>query len=172
MTIGRRQADSSQEDELVSRLYQQVTEQQATRFAAGYDVAAGLGRYRAWLGEHTEEQRADVQAAPAAVPGLTVDISQNPYLPVGSHKVSAIVTVTANKELPDVTLQVRTQPKVTVRFVKEVFPAISHLAGGRLPPQHYYRTRGWASGESRDYHVALSVSPAGLYQTGSPRASS
>ena len=68
MTTGRRRADSSGEDELLSRLYQQVTEQQAARFAAGYDMAAGLGRYRAWLGEHTAEEPARPQAIPVAVP--------------------------------------------------------------------------------------------------------
>jgi RNA polymerase sigma-70 factor (sigma-E family) len=68
MTTSRRRADSSGEDELLSQLYQQVTEQQAARFAAGYDMAAGLGRYRAWLGEHTSEEQARPQAIPVAVP--------------------------------------------------------------------------------------------------------
>ena len=68
MTTGRRRADSSGEDELLSRLYQQVTEQQAARFAAGYDMAAGLDRYRAWLGKHTAEEQARPQAIPVAVP--------------------------------------------------------------------------------------------------------
>jgi RNA polymerase sigma-70 factor (sigma-E family) len=68
MTTSGRRADSSGEDELLSRLYQQVTEQQAARFAAGYDMAAGLGRYRAWLGEHTAEEQARPQAIPVAVP--------------------------------------------------------------------------------------------------------
>jgi RNA polymerase sigma-70 factor (sigma-E family) len=35
--------------------YQQVPEPQASRFAAGYDLAAGLDRYRAWLGKHAED---------------------------------------------------------------------------------------------------------------------
>ncbi len=69
MTTGRREADSSREDALVCRLYQQVTEQQAARFAADYDMAAGLARYRAWLGEHTAaRQQARHQGIPAAVP--------------------------------------------------------------------------------------------------------
>jgi RNA polymerase sigma-70 factor (sigma-E family) len=68
MTTGRRRADSPGEDELLSRLYQQVTERQAARFAAGYDMAAGLDRYRAWLGEHTAEEQARPQAVPVAVP--------------------------------------------------------------------------------------------------------
>jgi RNA polymerase sigma-70 factor (sigma-E family) len=68
MTTSGRRADSPGEDELLSRLYQQVTEQQAARFAAGYDMAAGLRRYRAWLGEHTAEEHARPQAIPVAVP--------------------------------------------------------------------------------------------------------
>jgi hypothetical protein len=68
MTTGRPEADSSREDELVSRLYQQVTEQQAARFAAGYDMAVGLARYRAWLGEYIARQQAGPQEIPAAVP--------------------------------------------------------------------------------------------------------
>jgi RNA polymerase sigma-70 factor (sigma-E family) len=68
MTTGRRGAASSPEDELLSRLYQQITGRQAARFAAGYDIAAGLDRYRAWLGEHTAEEQARPQALPVAVP--------------------------------------------------------------------------------------------------------
>jgi RNA polymerase sigma-70 factor (sigma-E family) len=68
MTSGQRPADSSGEDELLSQLYQQVTEQQAARFAARYDMAAGLDRYRAWLAEHTAEEQARPQAIPVAVP--------------------------------------------------------------------------------------------------------
>jgi hypothetical protein len=98
MTNGRRRADDSQADELLSGLYQQVTDQQAARFAADYDTAAGLNRYRAWLVRHTAEEQGRPQAVPARVttsPGFTVDIDQNPFLPVGGREVSAIVTVTA-----------------------------------------------------------------------------
>ena len=133
MTTGRRRAEDSQADELLSWLYQQVNEEQAARFAAGYDMAAGLARYRAWLGEHTAEEQARPPAEPTTVladssagtaatlvppgtskgspssaripeekpmttlPGFTVDIDQNPYLPVGGREVSAIVTVTADQ---------------------------------------------------------------------------
>jgi len=55
MTTGERGAGGSREDELLSRLYQHITELQAARFSAGYDIAAGLDRYRAWLGERTAE---------------------------------------------------------------------------------------------------------------------
>jgi RNA polymerase sigma-70 factor (sigma-E family) len=57
MTTGERWAGGSREDELLARLYQQITELQAARFGTGYDIAAGLGRYRAWLGERTAEDQ-------------------------------------------------------------------------------------------------------------------
>ena len=57
MTTGEHGAGGSREDELLSRLYQQITERQAARFAPGYDLEAGLDRYRAWLGERTAERQ-------------------------------------------------------------------------------------------------------------------
>jgi RNA polymerase sigma-70 factor (sigma-E family) len=65
MTTSGRWTGSSREDELLSRLYQQVTGQQAARFAAEYDVAAGLERYRTWLREHAAEDRAGLEAIQA-----------------------------------------------------------------------------------------------------------
>jgi RNA polymerase sigma-70 factor (sigma-E family) len=44
---------SAHQDALLSRMYQQVAEVQEPQFAAGYDLEAGLDRYRAWLGQHT-----------------------------------------------------------------------------------------------------------------------
>jgi RNA polymerase sigma-70 factor (sigma-E family) len=41
--------DDPEHDVLLSRLYQQVTASQEARFRAGYDLTAGLDRYRAWL---------------------------------------------------------------------------------------------------------------------------
>jgi RNA polymerase sigma-70 factor (sigma-E family) len=55
---------SAHEDALLSRVYQQIAELREPQFAAGYDLEAGLDRYRAWLGEHTvvpaSEPAADV----------------------------------------------------------------------------------------------------------------
>ena len=65
MTTSGHWTGSSPKDELLSRLYQQVTGQQAARFAAGYDVAAGLERYRTWLREHAAEDRAGLEAIQA-----------------------------------------------------------------------------------------------------------
>ena len=44
-------AVSSAENNVLCRLYQQVTEQQGSSLGAGYDLTAGLARYRAWLGQ-------------------------------------------------------------------------------------------------------------------------
>ena len=44
---------SAHEDALLSRMYQHIAEVGEPQFAAGYDLEAGLERYRAWLGEHT-----------------------------------------------------------------------------------------------------------------------
>jgi len=56
MTAGDRWTGSSREDELLCRLYQQITELHEYRLGARYDLAAGLDRYRIWLGEHTEDR--------------------------------------------------------------------------------------------------------------------
>ena len=51
MRTGGLEQPDSHEDVRLSQLYQQVTELQAPRFEAGYDVEKGVERYRAWLGE-------------------------------------------------------------------------------------------------------------------------
>jgi RNA polymerase sigma-70 factor (sigma-E family) len=60
---------SSPDDELLSRLFQQVAETQEPQFAAAYDLQAGLDRYRGWLREHSE----DAAGAPVAVSAATAD---------------------------------------------------------------------------------------------------
>jgi RNA polymerase sigma-70 factor (sigma-E family) len=110
MTAGSRWAGSSREDELLSRLYQHVTEQQAARFGGGYDIAAALDRYQAWLREHAAEEKAGreairagtvmaMHAGPAgigaisAVPGLGEAVTADPVggtpAGTGSHTPGA-----------------------------------------------------------------------------------
>ena len=55
MTTGRPEAGGPGQDEMLSRLYQQVTGWQAAQFSAHYDLAAGLDRYSAWLRQHAED---------------------------------------------------------------------------------------------------------------------
>ncbi|MCL2582356.1 MAG: VWA domain-containing protein [Streptosporangiales bacterium] len=72
-----------------------------------------------------------------------------------------------SKHLPDVMLRVWTPQQATVRFVKQVAPAIEDLTGRRAeagPRAGDYPTGAWAPGESRDYHVGVDVPPADLGQ--------
>jgi len=68
MTVGERWTDSSaeDEDELASRLYWQVTELQQSRFGTGYDLEAGLERYRTWLAEHAPQASNGINGTPDA----------------------------------------------------------------------------------------------------------
>jgi len=59
---------SAHEDALLSRMYQQIAEVREPEFTAGYDLEAGLERYRAWLGEHAV---AAASGTPAAEGGQT-----------------------------------------------------------------------------------------------------
>ncbi len=67
MTTRGRRAASLGEDELLSRLYRQLADEHAARFAAGYDLAAGLSRYRAWLNVHTVAEASEVSASAAGL---------------------------------------------------------------------------------------------------------
>jgi hypothetical protein len=72
-----------------------------------------------------------------------------------------------SKALPDVALRVWTPQAASVKFVKQVAPHIDDLTGRRLASGGQagdYPTGAWAPGESRDYHVAVTVNPAGLGQ--------
>jgi RNA polymerase sigma-70 factor (sigma-E family) len=68
MKGGGRETGNSHEDMLLSRLYEQVTEWQHRRFAAGYDVASALDRYQTWLTANAESS-APGDATGAGDPG-------------------------------------------------------------------------------------------------------
>ena len=61
MRAAGRETGSLHQDVLLSRLYQQVTEQQEPRSGAEYDLEKGLERYRTWLHEHAEATDDDLQ---------------------------------------------------------------------------------------------------------------
>ncbi len=71
MRAGGRETGSTHEDAQLSRLYQQVTELQGTRFGGAYDLDKGLERYRTWLGDHTDDRApqdaAEIVAADAVL---------------------------------------------------------------------------------------------------------
>jgi RNA polymerase sigma-70 factor (sigma-E family) len=76
MRAAGRQQPGSHEDARLSQLYQQVTEMQAPRFGADYDVEKGLERYRAWLSEHSAAPE------PAAEPLAAADVLSPDAFPV------------------------------------------------------------------------------------------
>ena len=53
--MGGQETGRSSEDTVLSRIYQEVTEEKEAQFGADYDLAAGLDRYRTWLREHGGE---------------------------------------------------------------------------------------------------------------------
>lgn len=55
MTARARQAIPARDDSRLAQLYRHVTEQQAARFSAGYDLPAGQGRYARWLHQQGED---------------------------------------------------------------------------------------------------------------------
>jgi von Willebrand factor type A C-terminal domain/von Willebrand factor type A domain len=72
-----------------------------------------------------------------------------------------------SKQLPDVLLRVWTPQQAALKFVKQVAPAIADLTSRRLASGAQagdYPTGAWGPGESRDYHVAVTVNPANLGQ--------
>ena len=79
----------------------------------------------------------------------------------------AMMSEAMSKQLPDVLLRVWTPQQAALKFVKQVAPAIDDLTSRRLASGAQagdYPTGAWAPGESRDYHVAVTVNPANLGQ--------
>jgi len=68
MRAGGDQAGTSHEDAQLSRLYQQITDLQAPRFGADYNLEKGLERYQAWLREHIGDLAAGDGAGVTAAP--------------------------------------------------------------------------------------------------------
>ncbi|MEU3523515.1 VWA domain-containing protein [Streptomyces sp. NPDC038707] len=70
------------------------------------------------------------------------------------------------KEVADVALRVWTPAGAALRFVKQVAPSVEDLTGRRTeagPRAGDYPTGSWGD-ESRDYHLCVTVPPAGLGQ--------
>ncbi len=91
----------------------------------------------------------------------TVDIVVDPAHLAADFE--ALAREAMSKQLPDVVLRVWTPQQATLKFVKQVAPAINDLTGRRLAAGAQagdYPTGAWAPGESRDYHVSVSVNPA------------
>ncbi|MFG2927234.1 vWA domain-containing protein [Streptomyces achromogenes] len=109
-----------------------------------WDVKEVTGIASALLGT------ADIVADPA---GLAADFTR-------------MMETAMGKEVADVALRVWTPLGATLRFVKQVAPAVEDLTHRRTeagPRAGDYPTGSWGD-ESRDYHLSVTVPPAGLGQ--------
>ncbi len=95
----------------------------------------------------------------------TVDIVPDPSGLAADF--AAMMQNAMGKQVADVSLRVWTPQHATVKFVKQVAPTVEDLTGRRTssgPQAGDYPTGAWGPGESRDYHVGVEVTPAGLGQ--------
>jgi hypothetical protein len=95
----------------------------------------------------------------------TVDIVPDPAGLAADF--AAMMENAMGKQVADVSLRVWTPQHATVRFVKQVAPAVADLTGRRTqsgPQAGDFPTGAWGGGESRDYHVCVRVSPAAVGQ--------
>jgi hypothetical protein len=95
----------------------------------------------------------------------TVDIVPDPSGLAADF--AAMMESAMGKQVADVALRVWTPQTATVKFVKQVAPAVDDLTGRRTssgPQSGDYPTGAWGPGESRDYHVGVEVTPAGIGQ--------
>jgi hypothetical protein len=76
----------------------------------------------------------------------------------------AMATAAMGKSVAEVALRLWTPQGATIKFVKQVEPSLADLTARRtdsVPRSGDYPTGSWGS-ESRDYHVCIEVSPAGI----------
>ena len=95
----------------------------------------------------------------------TVDIVPDPAGLAADF--AAMMQTAMGKQVADVALRVWTPQHATITFVKQVAPTVDDLTGrrtSRSPQAGDYPTGAWGPGESRDYHVGVEVTPAGIGQ--------
>jgi hypothetical protein len=132
-------------------------------------LAAVIGQCEGYFrcdcrGVGTDWEVAELRKISTALLG-TVDIVVDPAGLAADFE--HMMSEAMSKQLPDVLLRVWTPQQATLKFVKQVAPAIDDLTGRRAASGAQagdYPTGAWAPGESRDYHVAVTVNPASLGQ--------
>jgi len=95
----------------------------------------------------------------------TVDIVPDPSGLAADF--AAMMENAMGKQVADVALRVWTPQHATIKFVKQVAPTVDDLTGRRTqsgPQSGDYPTGAWGPGESRDYHVGVEVTSAGVGQ--------
>ena len=66
MTTAGNDTGNSREEELIARVYRQVTVCQADHYAKTYALGAGLARFGDWLNEHNVADPDQAESASAA----------------------------------------------------------------------------------------------------------
>ena len=115
-------------------------------------------------GVGTDWQVSELRTISTALLG-TVDIVPDPAGLAADFE--AMMRGAMSKQLPDVLLRVWTPQQATVRFVKQVAPAIDDLTSRRVqsgPQAGDYPTGAWALGETRDYHVGIRLNTTDVGQ--------
>ena len=115
-------------------------------------------------GVGTDWEVAELRRVSTALLG-TVDIVVDPAGLAADFE--AMMSDAMSKHLPDVLLRVWTPQQAALKFIKQVAPAIDDLTSRRLASGAQagdYPTGAWAPGESRDYHVSVTVNAANLGQ--------
>jgi hypothetical protein len=95
----------------------------------------------------------------------TVDIVPDPAGLAADF--AAMMENAMGKQVADVALRVWSPQHASVRFMKQVAPAVEDLTGRRTqsgPQAGDYPTGAWGAGESRDYHLCVRVNPAAIGQ--------
>jgi hypothetical protein len=129
------------------------------------ELGAAIGRCKGFFrcdcrGVGTDWEVSELRRISTALLG-TVDIVVDPAGLAADFE--ELMRGAMSKQLPDVLLRVWTPQQASVKFVKQVAPAIDDLTGRRLAAGAQagdYPAGAWAPGESRDYHVAVTVNPA------------
>jgi hypothetical protein len=115
-------------------------------------------------GVGTDWEVAELRRISTALLG-TVDIVADPAGLAADF--TAMMENAMGKQVADVALRVWTPQSAQVQLVKQVAPDMVDLTERRTvvgPQAGDYPTGAWGPGESRDYHVAVSVNPAGVGQ--------
>jgi von Willebrand factor type A C-terminal domain/von Willebrand factor type A domain len=84
-----------------------------------------------------------------------------------SADFAAMMHSAMGKQVAGVALRVWTPQHSAIRFVKQVAPTVEDLTGRRTqsgPQAGDYPTGAWGASESRDYHLCVRVTPAGIGQ--------
>jgi hypothetical protein len=115
-------------------------------------------------GVGTDWEVGEIRRISSALLG-TVDIVPDPAGLAADF--AAMMEVAMGKQVADVALRVWTPQHASVRFMKQVAPAMEDLTARRTesgPQAGDYPTGAWAPGESRDYHLGVRVTAASIGQ--------